>query len=103
MRSRAGVVVWSSVLLAMSCAALAPAFSGRLLGLPVALLVLVLAVAGTVGLLVLARVARLRPLTGTAVVALLLVVAALLLLRTGEPTLPGSELPPGDARSAWAC
>ncbi len=93
MRSRAGVVVWSSVLLAMSCAALAPAFSGRLLGLPVALLVLVLAVAGTVGLLVLARVARLRPLTGTAVVALLLVVAALLLLRTGEPTLPGSELP----------
>ncbi len=93
MRSRAGVVVWSSVLLAMSCAALAPAFSGRLLVVPVALLVLVLTVAGTVGLLVLARVARLRPLTGTAVVGLLLVVAALLLLRTGDPTLPGSDLP----------
>ena len=93
MRSRAGVVVWSSVLLAMSCVALAPAFSGRLLVAPVALLVLVLTVAGTVGLLVLARLPGCGRSPGPPWSARLLVVAALLLLRTGDPTLPVSDLP----------
>jgi transglutaminase-like putative cysteine protease len=80
-------------LLLVACTALVPAFSGRLLVLPAVLPVLVLAVLGTVGLLVLARLAGLRPLAATALVAVLLVVAALLLLRTGDPTLPTAEMP----------